>query len=38
VKAGESRILDCLQKHEAELSKRRKQTKKDIGLNLTAKS
>ena len=33
VKAGEGRILDFLQKHEAELSKRCKQAKKDIGLD-----
>ena len=33
LKAGEGRILDCLQKHEAELSKRCKQAKKDIGLD-----
>jgi len=33
VKAGEGRILDCLQKHESELTPRCKQAKKDIGLD-----
>ena len=33
VKEGEGRILDCLQKHEAELGTRCRQAKKDIGLD-----
>jgi hypothetical protein len=33
VKAGEGRILDCLQKHEAELTKPCQQAKKDIGVD-----
>ncbi len=33
VEAGEGRIIKCLEKHEAELSQRCKQAKKDIGLD-----
>ena len=32
VEAGEGRLLDCLQKKEAEVSNRCKQARKDVGL------
>ncbi len=32
VKAGEGRLMDCLQKNDAQVSKRCKQARKDVGM------